>query len=48
MIPGPDLSDDDVEELLGAYALDACEPDEIEIDLLVSLAANCNVPIVVR
>jgi uncharacterized protein (TIGR03083 family) len=27
--PGPELTDADVEELLGAYALDACEPDEI-------------------
>ena len=29
MTPGPELTDADVEELLGAYALDACEPDEI-------------------
>jgi uncharacterized protein (TIGR03083 family) len=27
--PGPELTDADVEELLGAYALDACEPDEV-------------------
>jgi uncharacterized protein (TIGR03083 family) len=27
--PGPELTDTEVEELLGAYALDACEPDEI-------------------
>jgi uncharacterized protein (TIGR03083 family) len=27
--PGPELTDAEVEELLGAYALDACEPDEI-------------------
>jgi uncharacterized protein (TIGR03083 family) len=26
---GPELTDADVEELLGAYALDACEPDEV-------------------
>jgi anti-sigma factor RsiW len=26
--PRPELTDADVEELLGAYALDACEPDE--------------------
>ena len=28
MSAGPELSDAEVEELLGAYALDACEPDE--------------------
>ncbi len=28
MTPRPELTDADVEELLGAYALDACEPDE--------------------
>jgi len=27
--PTPELSDADVEALLGAYALDACEPDEV-------------------
>ena len=29
MTPRPELTDADVEELLGAYALDACEPDEV-------------------
>ena len=28
MTPRPELTDVDVEELLGAYALDACEPEE--------------------
>jgi len=30
VIPRPELSDAEVEELLGAYALDACEPREID------------------
>ena len=29
MTPRPELTEAEVEELLGAYALDACEPDEI-------------------
>jgi uncharacterized protein (TIGR03083 family) len=29
MVNEPELSDADVEELLGAYALDACEPEEV-------------------
>jgi uncharacterized protein (TIGR03083 family) len=28
--PGPRLTDEQVEELLGAYALDACEPGEVD------------------